>query len=234
MKKKTLIKSILLSVLLVLPNQIEAIQAAEPNNQQFIKKEKKEESIDGNYMIDHIFRKIDSVFVMDEKGNDITQHAKKVLKEKKSTDSVKEYLADNQWTLYMKKYSDNESSHLMGYSTYRNVSEVFVRYLKSTSKGVPLVLEVGAELHGGVWTNENTGKVTAVSNPVFKITYMNAGAGATIRTNNLSAGSYITKGRGYFWGRCSFDGVFKVKGNGKNPTYVQGVTFGPMKVAMYS
>ena len=72
-------------------------------------------------MIDHIFRKIDSVFVMDEKGNDITQYAKKVLKEKKSTDSVKEYLADNQWTLYMKKYSDNESSHLMGYSTYRNV-----------------------------------------------------------------------------------------------------------------
>ena len=45
MKKKTLIKSILLSVLLVLPNQIEAIQAAEPNNQQFIKKEKKKNQL---------------------------------------------------------------------------------------------------------------------------------------------------------------------------------------------
>lgn len=142
-------------------------------------------------------------------------------------EEIKDIIAQDDLVLHVISY-DNFSRAYDKFKTVR--SDMIYFELLDQNKATRIC--VTAELSGGIWYDENTSKVTKVSNATYNILSIDTNTGLSVTTNNFSTGSNVQSGKGYFWGRCGFVSQGQIVDNGI--PYTTYLEYGPKTVSFYA
>lgn len=158
-----------------------------------------------------VYAGYESVHVEDSEGEDVTREFIKDTRDyynSNNIEKIKDYICEKGYIIADEKLSMST----MESSTFKSIRKDFY-FILDSKNGIGRI-EVGSELSGGVWYKRASGEVVRTSTPTYRVTYIGAGAGYNIGTNDFLTGSYVSNGTGYFWGECSFVGNFNETLNG--------------------
>lgn len=148
--------------------------------------------------------------------------------EENKIDDVNKIIQNEDLVLHIVLDSEKQyNGNLFAYDRFKTVeSEILDFYLRDQYDGTTLYVQT--LLSGGIWYNENTNEVTNVSEAKLTITgWDTTVVGMEIAANDISTGSNVVGGKGYFWGQCSFVGLRSGQG-------IEDLYYGSKRVSFYA